>query len=91
MSSFKLLQPQPCDTQHRSLRAGGLADLARFPPQRDRGGGCGITLQRLHSPSARDGLLELRAHESLEEWFDRADAALYAVKNSGRNAARLSA
>ena len=37
------------------------------------------------------GVAELRAHESLEEWFDRADAALYAVKNSGRNAARLSA
>ena len=58
MSSFKLLQPQPCDTQHRSLRAGGLADLATFPPQRDRDGDRGLTLQRLPSPSARDGLLE---------------------------------
>ena len=37
------------------------------------------------------GVAELRAHESLEQWFDRADAALYAVKNAGRNAARLSA
>ena len=36
------------------------------------------------------GVAELRAHESLEQWFDRADAALYAVKNSGRNAARMS-
>ena len=36
------------------------------------------------------GVAELRAHESLDQWFDRADAALYAVKNAGRNAARLS-
>jgi diguanylate cyclase (GGDEF)-like protein/PAS domain S-box-containing protein len=37
------------------------------------------------------GVAELRGHESLDQWFDRADAALYAVKNAGRNAARLSA
>ena len=37
------------------------------------------------------GVAELRRHESLEQWFDRADAALYDVKNSGRNAARMSA
>jgi diguanylate cyclase (GGDEF)-like protein len=36
------------------------------------------------------GVAELRAHESLEQWFDRADTALYDVKNAGRNAARLS-
>jgi hypothetical protein len=59
--------------------------------QSGSGGGRGMSLQRPPSPSPRDGLPELRAHESLEEWFDRADAALYAVKNSGRNAARLSA
>jgi diguanylate cyclase (GGDEF)-like protein len=37
------------------------------------------------------GVAELRGHESLDQWFDRADAALYAVKDAGRNAARLSA
>ncbi len=37
------------------------------------------------------GLAECRPHESLEQWFDRADTALYAVKSAGRNAARLSA
>jgi len=62
-----------------------------FRPQRHRDVKRGMSLQRPPSPSPRDGLPELRAHESLEEWFDRADAALYAVKNSGRNATRLSA
>lgn len=36
------------------------------------------------------GVAELDGHESLDQWFDRADAALYAVKNAGRNAAGLS-
>ncbi|WP_411867221.1 diguanylate cyclase [Vulcanococcus limneticus] len=46
-------------------------------------GGWGVTLSI--------GVADLRAQESLEQWFDRADAALYAVKNAGRNAARHSA
>ncbi|MEA5417200.1 GGDEF domain-containing protein [Synechococcus sp. BA-132 BA5] len=37
------------------------------------------------------GVAERRPHESLDQWFDRADAALYAVKKAGRNAARHSA
>lgn len=37
------------------------------------------------------GVAARRSHESLDQWFDRADAALYAVKKAGRNAARLSA
>jgi len=36
------------------------------------------------------GLAECRPRENLEQWFDRADSALYAVKAAGRNAAKLS-
>lgn len=36
------------------------------------------------------GVAQLEQDESLQQWFDRADAALYAVKKAGRNAARLS-
>lgn len=44
-------------------------------------GGWGVTLSI--------GVAERRPQESFEQWFDRADAALYAVKTAGRNAARL--
>ena len=35
------------------------------------------------------GVAELEPNESLQQWFDRADAALYAVKKTGRNNAGL--
>ena len=35
------------------------------------------------------GVAELEPNESLQQWFDRADAALYAVKKTGRNNAAI--
>jgi PleD family two-component response regulator len=40
--------------------------------------------------SASFGVAELRAGESVEQWFARIDTVLYAAKAAGRNSVKLS-
>lgn len=44
-----------------------------------------------HRVTLSIGVAAVASQEGVQEWFNRADAALYAVKKAGRDAARLSA
>jgi diguanylate cyclase (GGDEF)-like protein/PAS domain S-box-containing protein len=48
-----------------------------------------LPFDEVGSVTASFGVAVFQAHESADEWFKRADLALYEAKTAGRNAARL--